>query len=556
MSPARSISLLTLLVAAGCRLQPGPLPEGHKLFAGRDIGSVGFVSIDGAAWVAFNRRKAPATPTKGTVSDLWIASWDGTQQRLVIADRSDRWGGVMAGPTNDTKSLFTMVDERQVTSGGAGGGQVESVGTLVRIDPHFQPNVTFDNVSTFTLDGNFDNRLLFRQVPADNETPGLFLWDGQNQLRLGDVATVSLLDMQIADSGMAYFVLGSDRVLSRLGALTDTVQDLHANVSRFLLRNDEQYAVLSLSDAGTSTTVVFDVQAGRDIPLARPNPCCWLGFADPNQFTYAQSASAGAPAEYHTLDLVSGIDTTLVLPAPLVDLATRMGRPQTDEVLYLDNQGHGVFFGPDQQVRRIVQQFGTDQPLRMLSPQFTLDGQYLIYIDPQPRTDAEPDPHGPLMVQDSGLLQPPRQLSTPGMTVLARDVPFFISGPTTDAGASVILVFWAHIVRDSSDLYFADYETGALKVVASAIGSVSVDAQHIFGTVNVSAQDETGDLVVKDVDDNGGRTIAQAVTEGTQWYDPNTQRSLLAYVVRGRVSSDHDGLWATTLAPPGQDGGP
>jgi hypothetical protein len=154
------------------------------------------------------------------------------------------------------------------------------------------------------------------------------------------------------------------------------------------------------------------------------------------------------------------------------------------------------------------------------------------------------------MVQDSGLLQPPRQLSTPGMTVQASDVPFFISGPTTDAGASVILVFWANIVRDSSDLYFADYETGALKVVASAIGSVTVDAQHIFGTVNVSAQDETGDLVVKDVEDSGGRTIAQAVTEATQW------SGLVAYVVRGRVSSDHDGLWATTLAPPGQDGGP
>jgi hypothetical protein len=88
-------------------------------------------------------------------------------------------------------------------------------------------------------------------------------------------------DMQITDSGMAYFVLGSDRVLSRLDKLTDTKQDLHPNVSRFLLRGDEKYAALSLSTAGTSTTVVFDVHSGKDIPLARPNPCCWLGFAGP-----------------------------------------------------------------------------------------------------------------------------------------------------------------------------------------------------------------------------------------------------------------------------------
>jgi len=216
------------------------LPEGHKLALGRDIGSISFVLIDSDTvpdqkdpWVAFNRQKALATPSKGAVSDLWIASWDGTQQQLVIAGRSDRWGWIPAGA-----SFFTMVDEREVTSGGAGGGLVESVGTLVRIDSHYQPNVRFENVSTFALSG-YDNRLLYRQVPAD-DTPGLFLWDGQDSLRLGDVANLNLLDMQVAGSGVAYFVLGTDRVLSRLDKLTDTKQDLHANVSRFQVSPDEK----------------------------------------------------------------------------------------------------------------------------------------------------------------------------------------------------------------------------------------------------------------------------------------------------------------------------
>jgi hypothetical protein len=562
MSHSRCMSLLALLVAAGC-LQPGKEPEGIKLASGRDIGSIGFVAIEGQHWVAFNRRKAPATPGKGAVSDLWIAgpmeasandgadggAEAGTQQRLVIADRSDRWGSVGAGG-----SLFTMVKEQQVAS----GGQVETVGTLVRIDPNFQPNVTFENVSTFTLDRYFDNRLFFRQVPADNQTPGLFLWDGENQLRLGDVARVNDYDVQITDSGMAYFVLGSDRTLSRLGKLTDAKQDLHPNVSQFQLRGDEKYAVLSLMNAGTSTTVVLDVQAGNDIHLARPNPCCWLGFADPDRFTYAERASADAPAEYHSLDLVSGIDTTLVLPAPLVDMVPYLERPSSDEVLLLDSQGHGVFFGKnDRQARRTVMRVdpATQQlvPARMLSPGFSRDGQYLLYIDPQPLTTSEPDPHGPLLVQDVGYVDqpldhPPRQLSTPGMSVFERDF-FFIDGPTTDAGPSVILVFWANIVRSSSDLYFANHETGDLKVVGSAIGSVSVDPQWIFGTVNESAQDGTGDLVVQDVEDTGGRTIAHAVTEATQ------NSGWVAYVVRGRVSNDHDGLWGTTLRQPGQDGG-
>ncbi len=581
MSPSRCISLLFLL-AAGC-LQAGAEPEGIKLAPGRDIGSISFVTIDGRAWLAFNRIKSPATPSKGSVSDLWIAGpmgaspdagadggaedadggvGAGPQQRLVIADRSDRWGSMGAG-----ESLFTMVKEQQVASGGDGKGQLESVGTLVRIDSNFQPQETFENVSTFTTDGNFDNRLLFRQVPTDNETPGLFLWDGENRLRLGDVASASLLDMQIADSGMAYFVLGTDQVLSRLGKLTDTKQDLHANVSRFLLSNDEKYATLSLLKSGTSTTVVLDVQAGKDLPLARPNPCCWLGFSPqdhPNLFTYAQSASANAPAEYHILDLASGGDATLVLPAPLVDMVPIMDRPNSDESLYLDSQGHGVFFGKnDHQARRTVMRVdpATQQvvPARMLSSGFSPDGQYLLYIDPQPLTVAEPDPHGPLLVQDVGFVDQPLdhpalQISSPGMSVGSGDY-FFIAGPATDAGPSVILVFWASVVRDSSDLYFANHETGELKVVASSIGSVSVGAQRLVGTVNVSAQDGTGDLIVQDVEDSEGRTLAQTVTDFTQGSDPQTKAGLVAYVVRGRVSNDHDGLWGTTLTPPAQDGG-
>jgi hypothetical protein len=527
------------LVAAGC-LQSGVSPEGSKLVSGSDIGDIGFFSLDGAAWVSFNRRRASATLTKGAVRDLWIASCDGTQQRQIIADWSDRWSPAGAGDF-----LFIMVDERQVTSGGAGGGNTENVGTLVRADLKFQPRVSFENVSTFAL-GQYDNRLLYRQVPADNETPGLFLWDGQDQLRLGDAANVYDFYAQIAGSGMAYFVLGSDKVWSRLGKLTDTKQDLHANVNSFNLRGDEKYAALSLS---TGKIVVLELESGREIPVASSNPFA-LGFADPDLVTYSQSAIGTAPAEYHTLDLTTGTDTFVALPPPLVNLAGVTPRPQSDEVLYLDSNGHGVFFGQsDQQERRAV-------PVVMLTPQFSPDGQYLIYIDQQPATQAQPRPHGVLMALDSDLVNQPRQLSTPGMSVEAADF-FFIDGPSTDGGVSHILVFWASIVSGSADLYFANHETGELKVVANSIGNVQVDSQRIFGTVNESAQDATGDLVVQDVLSGKARILAHAVSEAMQWYDPNPlgQFVRVAYVVRGRSPSDHDGLWITRRDPPGQDGG-
>ena len=541
MLPVRCASLLVLLVAAGC-LQPGSKPEGHKLFSGRDIGNLGFFSLADetdpntqVTWVSFNQRQAPAVPPKGAASDLWIASWDGTQQRQIVQNQSSNWGLVGAGG-----SFFVMVDEQQVASGAA-GGQGEWVATLVRIDSHYQANERFENVSSFAVRG-YDNRLLYRKVPGGNETPGLFMWDGQDSLRLGDMARAYQFDAHIAASGTAYFVLGSDHVLSRLGSLTDTKQNLHSNVNSFNLRSDEKYAALSLS---TGATVMLDLQSGKDMPLALPNPCGGIRFADRDLATYQRCAVAGAPAELHTLDLTTGTNTFVVLPAPLVNLAQSVSRPQSDEVLYLDSQSHGVFLGQnDQKVRRVV-------PVPMLTPRFSPDGRYLLYVDSRPATKVDPYPHGPLMVQDSDLVNPPRQLSAPGMTLEAVSRPNFfpIDGPSTNGGASYSFVFSAYIVRGSRDLYLVNHETGELKVVARSIGNVSVDSQRIFGTVNESTQDLVGDLVVDDVQDSGGRTVAHAVGEATMW------SGLVGYVVRGRVSSDLDGLWGTTLDPPGQDGG-
>ena len=66
--------------------------------------------------------------------------------------------------------------------------------------------------------------------------------NNQGEFRLGDLAQVYLFNAQIAGSGATYFVMGDDKVLSRLGSPTDTKQDLHANVNSFNLRGDEKYA--------------------------------------------------------------------------------------------------------------------------------------------------------------------------------------------------------------------------------------------------------------------------------------------------------------------------
>jgi hypothetical protein len=537
------------------------LPEGRRLFPDRDIGSLGVVLLDDVTdpnqkvpGISFNRRKAVATPTKGAVSDLWVVSLDGTQQRQVIANRSDKWGLTGAG-----SSVFAMVDERQVTNA---AGSLEAVATLVRIDSHYQPNVRFENISNFTIGD--ESHLLLRQVPEDGELPGLFLWDGENQRRLADLPSGSF-NVSFSGSGAVYFI-DNDRGWNRLASPTDTIQALHANVNSFNVGGGERYAVLSLTDSAGTRTVGYDLQSGQDIRLARPNPSSGVLFVPGSDhvITYSRSALGGAPAEYHTMDLTTGIDTTMVLPAPLVDFAGTLGRPGGEEVVYLDSQGHGVVFSQsDHQLLRTVKKLddatGAPVPALMLSPAFTKDGKYLLYLDPQPLTESQPYPHGPLMIQEADFVDQPvehprRRLTTDGMSVRSGAF-LFIDGPTTDAGVSQILVFWAGLVRSGEDIYFANYETGDLQVVANSIGNVEVGNNEIFGTVNISAQDLVGDLVVKDVQDSGGRTIAHAVAEAKRWWDSTASLTRVAYVVRGRAPSDHDGLWLTTQDLPTQDGG-
>jgi hypothetical protein len=553
-------------------LQSGSLPEGTKVVSGRDLGGVGILASNGTPWgISYSQRIAPTTPTKGAVSDIWVAPLPEeftstlpgyvapvdlpvTQPVRIASNRSDTWGARAAD-----NSVFLMVDERTVKSGGAGNGQPERVATLQRLSTsRYQTDLRFENIASYDLYGA--NRILFRQV-AEDQTPGLFLWDGTNQRRLGDVTNPGKLSTQFGGSGRVYFILDDRGVFSRLGNLDEPVEDLYAGVIRYWLRGDEKHAILAADKAGKTVTFALDLTTGKEIPFARPNPCCWLGW-DGDKFLYSQIAGANAPAEFHTLNVTTGIETCFLLPDSLIDYADSMGRPNSDEVLYLDSQGHGVFLGPDKVPRRTVLKPGTDLPATMLSPKFSPDGEYLLYLDRQPTTTSNPYPHGPLMVQRADLSEPPRTLTTPGMSVQSGDY-FFIAGPTIPiqgpngpltAPNEPILVFWAYVTRAATDLFFANHVTGDLKVASGAIGNVTVDSQHVFGTVHMSAQDVTGDLTVWNVPTQKGRVISHAVP---QYEFTKSDTGLVGYVFRGRAASDHDGIWVTTMDGPqaNQDGG-
>ena len=559
MSSRWSLFPLVPLLLAGCLQAEGPPPAGRRLVHGQNIETPGFIKVGDEDMIRFVDRKAFATSTHGGVSDLWITSFDGARQRKVVVNQSDYWGETGPYSANDR---YFMVDERSVASGTG----TARVATLVRLGATLEEEFRLDGISTY---GRFtvpmsalydqpqagqtcpgfpslqnDCPQLFFERPAlqGQKYPTLYLWDGTNEIPIG--ADSGSFQVQTAGTGRSYFILDDRHTLERLLRPQTTLELLRENVSRFTVSGDERYAAVAVTDGGTSKTVILDLATGAEIPLARPNPSGWGGFGG-NTFYYSQNATSTVLAELHSLDLTTGKDDVVTLPSPLANLAGILDRPESDERLVLDSLGQGVFVGKSDYVARR----SLAGPL--VTPSFTPDGNYLIYISPAAPTLYDTYVKGSLMFWDSELKEPASMVSPPGLLVNAQNAASYFF---TDGDAGKILVFWAHLGRASSDLYFADYARGSLptglRLIAKSILSVSISAHTLFGIINMSQQDGVGDLVYRDIDKGTDILYSHAVADAAEHGGSDLSTSYVAYIVRGRADSDRSGLWLTTLAPP------
>lgn len=557
-------SPLVALLLAGC-LEDGPPPSGRQLYHSQNLASPGFLEVDGEQMIRFVERTALATTTRGGVSDLWLTSYDGSRQRKVVANMSDYWPEQAYG-----EGRYFMVDEGLVPSNGG----MARVATLVRLGPTYEEEFRLEGIWQYarhtipiavllgepvgdrtcpgfpSLTDNCPQLFYERPALPGRSFPTLYLWDGQSEVPIG--ADAGSFQLQITGSGNTYFIFESERTLTRLVRPQNILQLLRPNVSRFIVSGDERYAAIATVEDGKPKTVILELETGRTIALARPNPSGWNGFGG-NTFHYSQNATATDPAELRSLDLATGIDTLVTLPSPLVNLAGVLDRRDSDERLLLDSAYHGVFTGDDDYVP-----LPDRAPLMgpLFTPSFTPDGKYLMYISPAAATLYDTTPQGPLMFQDAELKSPPVMVSPPGLLVGAQNGPSYFF---TDGDSGKVLVFWAHLGRASSDLYFADYAgDGTLptnvRVMAEGILSVSISTHSLFGVVNMSQQDSVGDLVYLDFDRGTRTRYAQAVSEATERGGSDLSSTYAAYIVRGRAESDRSGLWLTTLAPP-PDGG-
>jgi hypothetical protein len=275
---------------------------------------------------------------------------------------------------------------------------------------------------------------------------------------------------------------------------------------------------------GKSVTLALEIATKKTRPLPGTTPCCWMGF-EGTEFVYSETAVAGMPGKLHAFDVTTGADRVITLPNGLSDVSSVMAKPNSTQALYSDSQGR-LALAPagDPAAGRLLD-------LRPASPSFTDDGRRFLYIEPDTVVQGE----GRLMDIDGDFLEPPRPISPAGALVPQGGYFFIVEGTRR------ILVFWAHYGRNASDLYFANHDTGEQTVVAEGISEVTVTPRRVFGILRVSEQDLTGELVNKDLNRNEEIVLAHSVADATVW------GTRVAFIIRERVPSRHDGLWAIPI---------
>ena len=494
--------------------------DGRLLVLGREIEKPAFLLLDDRLWVMFEERTGHLDIERAPTFDLRMVSYlDGEARTLLsnIADR-DGWRGQVDGQGVN----YFIVDER-VVEGGVGGGAGTSVGTLVRLDIKQGELERIPDVASYqVLGGAGPAEFLYRHLPPGAAQADLRLRvTGVGDRSLG----VGAGSAQMMGGGKVYFVTGDEKSLSRIADVNAPVEVIRNFVTRFMLGPKEKRVALQVSQGGKSQTIIRDLEDGTEIRVPGDNPCCWLGFSG-DQFLYSDMPTGSNQARFHTFDTVTREDEVLTLPPGMSDVSSFLPRPGTGEMLLFDSLGRVARYHPNEAGGPELLDF------MPVSPSYSEDGQYLLYIVPETLMPVE----GRLMVRDAEFRDPPRQLSPEGSLTQAGGF-FFIPEGLTNR----ILVFWSHYGRNAADLYYGNHVTGDYRVVAEGISEVVVQAHRVLGIIRVSQQDLVGDLVNKDLVLGKEVMLAHRVSDAA-FYGKN-----VAFVVRERIGSRNDGLWATDI---------
>jgi hypothetical protein len=506
------LRLLLALAAllAGC-LKEGRPVVGRSLVPGRAVEKPGFVK--GGQWVTYEVRRKPAEAPYAGSYDFSMVNYDSGETRLLAANVSDQWGRA----DNDLGLYFMVTDETLATDPLV--PTTMGVLNLVDLDQGVIDRIA-DVTSFSILKGS--REFFYRKAAAAGGDVLHYRSEAGADRELGTTAgPVQFIGKHL------YYVVGKDpkdakkdKIWTRFTRPDGTAEVLRTKVNRFLLNADESWAILQTSDAPAMQAIARQLDTGVEHVIPATANSYWFDFGG-NLFRYVESATATAPAKIHTYNVATEEHTVSNAPAQLVDVRDVRGRPGTTDRLFFDSRGQMAVVHDGDVDGNVI----TGTPVQLT---VTEDGRYALWIE---LTVTMP-PQGRLMIQDLDFKDPPRVLSPKGGLL---PVPGYFFIPD---GERRILVFWAQFGHNGVDLYYADHETGENRVVAEGISEVVVTPFQVVGIVRVSEQDLIGDLVNKDLALEKEIVLAHEVADEAIYGDR------VVFVIRERVSSERDGLWA------------
>lgn len=536
------VSLFALSAIGACggpSFGPPDRPPGIQLVHGRNLGDPTFGPSFEAPDVLYARHPTGLPGVTGPdpfgPRDLLAVPHGGGAERLLVPGMSPNF----AQAWDAQNHLYAVRSEHELPSPPGGSGDPVPAGTLVRLD--YATGTAAEILEVTGYQVSYAYGLLAYRTQGQGPMPDVRIRTADG--REHDVGPAT---GERFVRGRLYYVGGDEHALARVWPPDEArpspePETLLADVERFFLRPDEQMAIVTTGPASSRAVFALDVRTRTTRKLPGEGLCCLLGYSpDGKQYVYAEARPSSGRGRLHVYTFGDG------------------GPPRDEAFDAPDGTGefHRIWWRPGSGMALLGDEFGTmsvfdraaSPPIRLLGrtayvPAFVRDGRLLVFVDHAP---DDPDGKNRLVVMDAddlGPRAPARELTPPGTSTAGY---FTLDGMQNVA-------FWAHFGPDAvDDLYFADLDAGAARVVARRVGPMAVESSTLVGIVRRDIQDLTGDLVRIDVASGVERLVAHnvddfALARACPTCDPFAPGALLGYVVRGRFASGIDGLWGTVL---------
>jgi hypothetical protein len=567
--------ILLVSSGAGC-LDAGPPPTGRHLLSGRDPDAVQLVPgpTGGPTRIVLSQQESAdgglgfTTVRISTVDDPVPAGGPVASSRTLL-DGSDGQAlsctGYPCTLTVDTLGRLYLAHVT-LTPSTVYPGDIYQTDDLVRVDPETGAQQSFGVESDFLMSAD---RTRFAFLSTADQTSPVWTIAGVD----GDETTVTgATGVQFIGDNDLFFVT-ADLQLMHLPPGADAPASVAANVDYYdpydtqrgpLLLLERSTAADTSSYVTSYVTSLFDVPTLTETALPPTTAMARVSPSPSGRYLTSQTQSFYGSSDSPTIATVFDRDTgqevtTSIAPGSVPPALS--WRPQHDEVWY--GTGADLWRWPPDGPPAEFGQFAvnqvpgpetfSEQELGLLTgPAFTPDGRFFFYTSiagdqettpPPGPTQSADDVPPPVFTQSADDATAAPCLLNPAGTVLAGVWALLDGRLLVEASLSY--------VSEQNDIYLVDPAARTARALATRGHVIATGHDRFLALLHWLASG-SGDLTLIDYATGAETLIAQNVFAFAIDMSPVVGDALgpgtrVVYLVRNRIASPYDGLWAIDL---------